>query len=1328
MELQTNPYLIWQALPGLILLGVGFYIQSRPVKKRESRAFALLMFAGSLWAFANAVQLITPDMGWQRFWNLATYLGIMVVPTAWLLLSVKLTGVMREQIEKIEKYLWIPPAFFYLVLLTNGFHHLFVKSFAAVTAGGYAALENNYGTFFYFHTAYSYLLIVLGVGIMGFSLATKFKKYGSQAYGLIVGVLAPLIGNIYFLFGSPPPGFPDPTPIIFTVTGVAFAWAIFGGHILEVVPLAHDAIVRELSTGILILDAQKNIRDINPAALAMLGLSAGTYLQVPLTEALKENPSLAEKISATLENHANFNAVIPQTGCNLAALVSRIEDRLGNFSGWLIQFNDISEKTLVEKNLTTAREKLEAVLDTLQDGYFEANPKGVLTYANKAFVQGLGFSSRDEIYGQDFRAFTDEKSVRVIFEKFKLLYETRQPLEPFEYHYRTRSGDLRVGETTVSPIMEGDQIVGTRGLIRDATARVNAEKEILKQKDTLDSLLQQSPIAMVISDRENKITLVNPAFEKLFGFSSAESVGGRLEDFLRPPEVSTRRAEETSTASLSKSATYVRQRKAKDGTILDVEIFTTPFHVGGERFGYLVFYNDITGRLKIQDDLAKSQSSYVAVLETLPDPYFEIDPTGRLTYVNRALCDAAQYSRDELIGKHFRIAASRTSVRETMAKFEEMFRTGEPIPPFEFTYRRKDKQEFESEMVVSPIMEDGKAIGARGVIRDITLRVQAEEARYMQLMSSSQRLITLRVEAEEILRQAKEAAESRADELSAINRVAVTVGQSLNLEDILQSVCVELTRIFEIRNAGIGILTADKNGLEIVAFHAINPEESDIVGMILPFESNQSSRDVIEKRKTIVLQDVQNDPRSASMASISRERGTKAIMIVPLMARGRAIGTIGMPAKDPEHVFTNNEIELAETIASQIATAVDNARLYKKTELALDVAERDLEIGRQIQFGFFPERLPDLPGWEIAAHFHAARQVAGDFYDVFKFKNSSFTAFIIADVCDKGVGAALFMVLFRSLLRAFSERQINSENIREQLLDIIVKTNNFIAEYHGRSNMFATIFFGVLDPDDGVLYYINGGHEPPVILDKDGRISRRLNPTGPAVGMFPEMDFAVAETPIDRGDMLMGFTDGATDAKDAQGKIFSEERLLARVATPWTSAFSMLFELNGELKKYIGEQNQFDDITLVSFRRKPEREDVVQHAICRPAQLEILSELREFIETVGAYNGLNHDDVFAFKLAVDEACSNIVNYGYAGEKPGFLSLFFSVKEGVASLVIRDDGQYFSNEQARVPDIDADWDKREMGGFGIYFINELMDNVAYNRENDVNVLTLQKKLK
>ena len=1057
MQFQTNPYLIWQVIPGVILFGIALYVQSRPIRKRESGSFIWMMLGGSLWALANAIQLVTPDMGWQVFWNRLTYAGIMVVPTAWFLLSVKLTGFLREKVETFERYFYLPPALLYLLLITSGWHKLFFVTFEAVSVGGYVSLQNQYGPLFYVHTAYSYLLMVSGIAILGWSLITNFGRYGAQVYGLIIGVLAPLLGNAYYLFGPIPPGFPDPTPIIFTVTGAVFAWAIFGGKILEVIPFAHDAIVRKLSTGIVILDRDKKILDINPAAREILGLRTRSLLNAPFADVLHNQPELAGQLNVLLNGHSSnvqeVQITIPQTNRTFDVLVSRIEDARDNMAGWIIQFSDISEKKQAEANLETARRTLESVLDSLQEAYFEADPTGMITYANKAFVNRLGFS-RQEVVGRHFRHFTERKSVREIFKIFSAVIDTKEPSEIFRYDYRAKDGRIYIAETKVAPIIEDGEVVGTRGMMRDITDRVAAEEELLKAKGEI---------------------------------------------------------------------------------------------------------------------------------------------------------------------------------------------------------------------------------------------------------------------------------EARAEELAAINRISMIVSQSLNLKDIMQALCVELTKIFPIRNAGIGMLDAEKRHLKVVAFHAVDPQEPSALGIVLPFQGNTSSEEVIRTKKTVVIQDIQNDPRSSSVAEVSRVRGTKSIMIVPLLTRGDAIGTIGMPARDPEHVFTRGEIELAETIANQVAAVIDNARLHSETENALDIAERDLEIGRQIQSGFFPEKMPEIPGWEIAAHFHAARQVAGDFYDVFQFKDSKFTAFIIADVCDKGVGAALFMVLFRSLLRAYSGVKLDRDNVQERLLEIVQNTNDFIAEYHGKSNMFATLFFGILDPDSGDLYYVNGGHEPPVILDGNGVEVHSLMPTGPAVGLFPGMEFRVEIVQFNEGDFLVGFTDGVTDAKNAAGKQFSEQRLLKTISAPWTSIFSMIFELNTEIQHHIGEQSQFDDITLISFRRKSGA-DRGQHAICRPARMEVLGELREFVVSAAQHSGLAHDDVFAFKLAVDELCSNIIQYGYEGREAGLLSLAFGVGDDCARLVIRDDGIFFSPDQAKRPEIEAGWEERDIGGLGIFFVRELMDSVTYNRTGeDVNQIVLEKKI-
>ena len=147
----------------------------------------------------------------------------------------------------------------------------------------------------------------------------------------------------------------------------------------------------------------------------------------------------------------------------------------------------------------------------------------------------------------------------------------------------------------------------------------------------------------------------------------------------------------------------------------------------------------------------------------------------------------------------------------------------------------------------------------------------------------------------------------------------------------------------------------------------------------------------------------------------------------------------------------------------------------------------ELKIGRAIQSGFLPTKTPEIEGWKISPYFQSAREVSGDFYDTFTIDGHSRVGLIVADVCDKGVGAALFMTLFRSLLRStakiheFSEGTDDPESRKtespEQLLKRCVQfTNNYIATTHGHTSMFATLFFGLLEPETGHLYYINAGH------------------------------------------------------------------------------------------------------------------------------------------------------------------------------------------------------------------------------------------------------------
>ena len=238
-----------------------------------------------------------------------------------------------------------------------------------------------------------------------------------------------------------------------------------------------------------------------------------------------------------------------------------------------------------------------------------------------------------------------------------------------------------------------------------------------------------------------------------------------------------------------------------------------------------------------------------------------------------------------------------------------------------------------------------------------------------------------------------------------------------------------------------------------------------------------------------------------------------------------------------------------------------------------------------------------------------AREVAGDFYDVFTLTQGRRVGLVIADVCDKGVGAALFMALFRSLIRAFGQQNHNMDltdlltvdgpsNIANAgrhrglssvgvnaLKAAVTLTNNYIIDNHADLNMFATMFFGILDPRTGGLDYINGGHNPPYVVDQYGTIKHVLKPNGSAVGMLKEVEFNVDHVQIEPGDFIITYTDGVPDARDPHGKRYKDDSLRQLLREPAASVTDMMERVESAMRSHIADAPQFDDITLLFAHR-----------------------------------------------------------------------------------------------------------------------------------------------
>jgi sigma-B regulation protein RsbU (phosphoserine phosphatase) len=276
-------------------------------------------------------------------------------------------------------------------------------------------------------------------------------------------------------------------------------------------------------------------------------------------------------------------------------------------------------------------------------------------------------------------------------------------------------------------------------------------------------------------------------------------------------------------------------------------------------------------------------------------------------------------------------------------------------------------------------------------------------------------------------------------------------------------------------------------------------------------------------------------------------------------------------------------LQRERTIVHDVTTRTEQLLAY----------EKELEIGRRIQADFLPEYVPEIENWEIASYFEAAREVAGDFYDVFELKPGKYLAMVIGDVCDKGVGAALFMTLFRSLIRASCQFGLSRlevdlddaspEQMKEILRNSIETTNSYIATTHSKSSMFASVFFAVLDLDSGELFYVNGGHESPVIFRATGEYDV-LEVTGGVLGLFPWANFSIASAQMNPGDFIFTYTDGVNEAKNEDGDQFTEDRIFEMKENAWADGNDFLDEILHRIHAFRGAAAQSDDITMLALR------------------------------------------------------------------------------------------------------------------------------------------------
>lgn len=425
------------------------------------------------------------------------------------------------------------------------------------------------------------------------------------------------------------------------------------------------------------------------------------------------------------------------------------------------------------------------------------------------------------------------------------------------------------------------------------------------------------------------------------------------------------------------------------------------------------------------------------------------------------------------------------------------------------------------------------------------------------------------------------------DRLTLLYELACAFAARTELDELSAFVVEKCRQVLDAEGASILLLDPERGELFFSYVAEPNPEMAERL-LALRFPADRGiAGEVLQTGRSLRIDDVASDPRFYT--GVDRQTGvtTRALLCAPLRTRQGTIGVIQV--LNPRGCFTDDHLAFLEALAGSIAVAIENARMYaqlKQQLLALQEATRDrdqlleirreLDIARSIQQSILPRTFPRRPDLDLFAEMLPAQEVGGDFYDFFLIDDTHLGV-VVGDVSGKGVPAALFMAVSRTVLRSVAlEKAPPGESLRRV---------NALLCLDNSAEMFVTVFYGVLDTRTGELAYSNGGHNPPYVVRGAGDVEALEGTGGVVLGVLDDLQYREKRVVLRPGDAVFLYTDGVTEAMDAEGNLFSDPRLQAVLAAhPGATSEAVTRAVVDEVQRYSASVPQSDDITTLAIR------------------------------------------------------------------------------------------------------------------------------------------------
>jgi PAS domain S-box-containing protein len=973
------PY-VWPLLVAAAVLATLAFFAWRRHPAPGARAFALLMLAASEWSLGYALELGSTALPTKVFWADVQYLGIVIVPGAWLVFVLRYVGAEEWLSRRNLALLAIEPAVMLVLVWTNAAHGLVRSSVRLDSSGPFPALDYAYGAAFWINAVYSYALLLVGTLLLLQVLLRQPRLYRRQAIVLLIGLLAPWVGNALYISGLRPFSYLDPSPFAFILTGLAVVGGLFRFRLLDLVPIARSAVIERMDEGVMVLDAQSRVVDLNPAAAQVIGCSVSEIIGRPAAEVLSAWPGLIERYHDVAETRTEITLEVGDAQRTYDLRISPLYDRGGRLAGRLFVSLDVTERKQAEKSLQEEKEIFFSILQKAPYGVLLIDQDERCLYVNPEFTKITG-CTLDKIptVGDWFqRAFPDPTYRREVVGRWKS--DTTQRISRV---FSAVCEDGQVREIEFRPtLLDGGRAIL---VLTDVTKRKRAEEALRESEERFRQMAENSRDVFWMRDLKSlDLIYVTPACERLWG-RSVEDAYERPMSWLSDvhPEDRDRIATTFEKQAQGEPTEDEYRIVWPDGSVHWIRDRVFPvLDETGNAYRTFGIVEDISERKRAERLLeALNQAALVMEKALTPEEIFtavaeELKKLGFSCTV--FLTDESQ---TRLLPRYFGYGAQvlQAAERLTGLKAEgfsipieavDVYRRGvwerqtvfvENVEDVVWQVLPGPAERFTGQIV--EILKIPKSINAPLVVEDrviALLSVQADDLteadmpavtafahqiaaswRKAQLFEQAQQEIAERKQAETALRQ-------RTRELELLNRANRALNSTLDLDLVLATVLEEVRRLLDVTASSIWL--ADPGTDEVICRQAAGLHSETVRGWRLaPGEGIAGW--VARHGESLIVPDVQTDERH--FPGVDRQIGLSlhSLLSVPLQVRQSVIGALQVLDSEVGR-FSTEDLALLEPLAASAAVAIENARLYEALrdhveQLEQRVQERTVEVQAQ---------------------------------------------------------------------------------------------------------------------------------------------------------------------------------------------------------------------------------------------------------------------------------------------------------------------------------------------------------------------------------------------